>query len=105
MIVCVCVCVLVTTYHHSVLARIRPHTVHKSEDVIGYLRQANGSYEGAFDETKYTAKLNTHIHTHPGGGKTQSNKQFEKLELDFAEEEEAFSHRPVPDGGHAHKRT
>lgn len=103
--VCVCVCVLVTTYHHSVLARIRPHTVHKSEDVIGDLRQANGSYEGAFDETKYTAKLNTHIHTHPGGGKTQSNKQFEKLELDFAEKEEAFSHRPVPDGGHAHKRT
>ncbi len=91
---CVCVCVLVTSYHHSVLARIRPHTVHKSEDVKGDLRQANGSYEGAFDETKYTAKHNTHIHT--GGGKTQSNKQFEKLELDFAEKEEAFSHRPVP---------
>lgn len=63
--------------------------MHKSEDVIGDLQQANGSYEGAFDETKYTAKLNTHIHTHPGGGKTQSNKQFEKLELDFAKKEEA----------------
>lgn len=63
--------------------------MHKSEDVIGDLQQANGSYEGTFDETKYTAKLNTHIHTHPGGGKTQSNKQFEKLELDFAEKEEA----------------
>ncbi len=75
MIVCVCVCDLVTSYHHSVLACIRPHTVHKSEDVIGDLRQANGSYGGAFDETKYTAKLNTHIHTHPGGGKTQRNTE------------------------------
>lgn len=36
-----------------------------------------------------TLPNSTHIHTHPGGGKTQSNKQFEKLELDFAEKEEA----------------
>lgn len=82
-----CVCVLVTSWHRSGFACISPHVVHKSEDVKGDLRQANGSYEGAFDWTNTLANL-PHIHAHPGGGKTQSNKQFEKLELDFAEEEE-----------------